>query len=337
MIYIFFCIETKMSDDNVRILRTPGHHGYGVKFSPFNPNLVAVATGQNFGLLGRGKLILSDLCLPDDGVVSSCEWSDALFDLTWSEQSPNNIVTASGDGTLHLWDTANPQAPLMVYQEHLKEVYSVDWSQTQDYQVFVSASWDTTLKLWDPNRSRSLMTMTGHEALVYQAVWSPHLSGCIASVAGDGILRIWNTKKNSQPSITIRVCEGEVLSCDWCKYNENVIATASTDANIYGWDLRQPTLPIFILFGHEYPVRRVKFSPFIETQLASASYDFTTRVWDHTAPSPCLEVMKNHTEFVYGLDLSNHKEGVMADCAWDQTVAIYRPGKPHLTPHEALQ
>ncbi|XP_042218480.1 peroxisomal targeting signal 2 receptor-like isoform X2 [Homarus americanus] len=312
-----------MSKGRVRFLRTPNHHGYSVKFSPFDPNLIAAATGQNFGLSGGGKLITADLGLPGDSVLCCFDWKDALFDLTWSEQNPHNIVTASGDGSLHFWDITKPQAPLMVYQEHLKEAYSLDWSQTRDHQLFISASWDTTLKLWDPNRRKSIVTMTGHEANVYQCAWSPHLSGCVASVSGDGTLRMWNTTKESGPSMTIHAVDGEALSCDWCKYNQNIIATAGTDARILGWDLRQPRHPVFVLTGHGYPVRRVKFSPFNETQLASVSYDFTTRLWDHSVPSPCLEVMESHTEFVYGLDFSNHQESVMADCAWDQTIGIY--------------
>lgn len=40
---------------NTRFLHTPDRHGYSVKFSPFNPSLLGVATGQNFGLSGEGK------------------------------------------------------------------------------------------------------------------------------------------------------------------------------------------------------------------------------------------------------------------------------------------
>ncbi|XP_071536873.1 peroxisomal targeting signal 2 receptor-like isoform X2 [Panulirus ornatus] len=233
--------------EHIHFLHTPNLHGYNVKFCPFHQDHVAVATAQNFGLSGGGSLILADLSLPDNGIVCSCEWKDGLFDLTWSEEMPNKIVTASGDGTLQLWDTTKPGAPLMLYQEHTKEAYSLDWSQTRDHQLFISASWDATLKLWDPNHGKSLLTMLGHDALVYQAVWSPRLSGCVASVSGDGTLRIWNAKKKPQPSMTIRVCEGEVLSCDWCKYNQNVIATAGTDGAIHGWDLRQPGQAVFNL------------------------------------------------------------------------------------------
>lgn len=311
-----------------RRLPTPNHHGYSVKFCPFNRDVIAVASAQNFGLSGGGMLMVKNLSAPGDGTVSTCIWADGLFDLTFSEQTPNCVVTASGDGSLQLWDITKSQAPIMVYREHQKEAYSLDWTQTRDSQFFVSSSWDGTIKLWDPNREKSLLTMQGHEALVYQAIWSPHITGCVASVSGDQTLRIWNTKKDTRPVMTIRANQGEVLTCDWCKYNQNIIATAGTDCKIYGWDLRRPGEPVYVLQGHGYPVRRIKYFPFAETQLASVSYDLTTRIWDHSLPNPSLSVLETHSEFVYGLDFSNHVEGLLADCAWDQSVGIYHVLKP---------
>lgn len=35
----------------------------------------------------------------------------------------------------------------MVYKEHSKEVYGVDWNKTRLDQHFISASWDHTIKL----------------------------------------------------------------------------------------------------------------------------------------------------------------------------------------------
>ncbi|CAL4086578.1 unnamed protein product, partial [Meganyctiphanes norvegica] len=309
--------------NGVRLLHTPQYHGYNVKFSPYDPNLLAVASGQNFGLSGNGCLFVFNLAAPDSGVLINLSWTDGLFDVTWSEETPNCLVTASGDTSLQLWDTTKPQSPTTVYKGHTKEVYTVEWNQMRGRPAFISASWDASIKLWDPSQSSCVSSLNGHEALVYQASWSPHLPGCVASVAGDGKLKIWNAFRSRGASMTILAHEGEVLCCDWCKYNQNIVATAATDGLLKGWDLRSTKTAAFVLQGHEYPIRRVKFSPFQETQLTTVSYDFTTRLWDHTAPSPCVQVHESHTEFVYGLDMSTHQEGLIADCAWDQTVALY--------------
>lgn len=36
--------------------------------------------------------------------LTSFDTQDALFDLAWSESHENQIVTASGDGSIRLWD-----------------------------------------------------------------------------------------------------------------------------------------------------------------------------------------------------------------------------------------
>lgn len=52
----------------------------------------------------------------------SFDWTDALFDVTWSENNEHVLVTCSGDGSLQLWDTAGAAGPLQVYKEHTQEV-----------------------------------------------------------------------------------------------------------------------------------------------------------------------------------------------------------------------
>jgi len=49
--------------------RTPGFKGFNVKYSPFFDNKLAVATGQNYGLVGNGRLYILELT--PNGIV--CE------------------------------------------------------------------------------------------------------------------------------------------------------------------------------------------------------------------------------------------------------------------------
>lgn len=137
----------------------------------------------------------------------------------WSEQNENVAVSASGDGSLQLWncgavDDKNPAAAAMVpqtcYREHTKEVYSVDWSKTRQEQLMVSASWDCTTKLWDPLRTHSLSTYRGHSELVYNAKFALHMPNTFASVSGDGYLKIWNAL-SQRPTASVKAHDAEVV------------------------------------------------------------------------------------------------------------------------------
>lgn len=305
---------------------TPNRHGYSVRFSPFNPDRLVVATSQYFGLAGGGTLFLLELT-PEGTVIEtqSFQWSDGLFDVVWSETDAAVVVSASGDGGLQIWNLACPGLAPHTLREHKKEVYSVDWSRTRQEQLVLSASWDCSVKLWDPNRQVSLSTYLGHSQLVYNAMWSPHVPNCFASVSGDGTIKLWNSLNTQRASATLRAHDAEVLSCDWCKYDQNILATAGSDGLIRGWDLRNFTQPIFEQKGCEYAVRRVQFSPHSLSIMASVSYDFTTRIWDFKQSSEALETIKHHSEFVYGLDWSTHRKGQLADCGWDSLVHVFSP------------
>ena len=37
------------------------------------------------------------------------EWGEGLFDCSWSEHNQDFSVTASGDGSLQIWDLKNPK------------------------------------------------------------------------------------------------------------------------------------------------------------------------------------------------------------------------------------
>lgn len=137
----------------------------------------------------------------------------------WSEENENIVVSVSGDGSIQLWnvntDSESGSSPLsllpqMIYKEHKKEIYSIDWSRTRREQFVLTASWDCTIKLWDPNRTNSLSTYAGHSPIIYNAMFSPHIPNTFASVGGDGYLKIWNLFGFDQPIASIKAHDGEV-------------------------------------------------------------------------------------------------------------------------------
>lgn len=306
----------------VKVYRSPARHGYAVEVSPFIPNRVACAASQYYGIAGCGTLLILEDNPTGVSLAQSWEWSDGLFDVSWSESNEHVLVAGGGDGSLQLWDLTS-LSPLRVAKEHTQEVYAVDWSQTRGENLIVSASWDQTAKVWDPGL-QCLSTLRGHEGVIYSSIWSPHIPGCFATASGDGTLRIWDVK-SSLCRLAVPAHKAEILSCDWCKYDQNLLATGSVDCSVRVWDLRNVRQPVSQLPGHTYAIRRLKFSPFHKSVLASCSYDFTVRFWDFGLPQPLLETVEHHSEFVCGLDFNLHIPNQVVDCAWDETVKIYTP------------
>ncbi|KAK6465374.1 WD40-repeat-containing domain protein [Scheffersomyces coipomensis] len=255
--------------------RTKGYNGYGVQYSPFFDNKLAVASAANYGLVGNGRLFV--LNIENTGMIQeqiSWETQDGLFDVAWSEVHENQLTVASGDGSIKLFDLTVGQFPIMNWKEHSREVFSINWNLV-DKSNFISTSWDGTIKLWSPQRQQSLLTLGNNQLqqqsiatqqvqpagssvplshqqqhqqsqsqlstvnCVYNATFSPHSPSTIVSCSGNSHLQIWDIRIPNPLQMDYIAHGGlEVLSCDWNKYKSTIVASAGTDKSIRIWDLR---------------------------------------------------------------------------------------------------
>ncbi|KAF7803324.1 peroxisome biogenesis protein 7 [Senna tora] len=282
------------------VFKTP-FNGYSVKFSPFYENRVAVATAQNFGILGNGRVHVLDLS-PNPGQPISelvaYDTADGVYDVAWSESHDSLLVAAIADGSVKLYDLALPPTsnPIRSFHEHTREVHSADYNPIRR-DSFLTSSWDDTVKLWTMDRPTSVRTFKEHVYCVYSSVWNPRHGDVFASASGDCTVRIWDVREPGSTMI-LPAHEFEILSCDWNKYDDCIIATASVDKSIKVWDVRNSRVPITVLNGHGYAVRR----------------DALVSRYDH------------HSEFAVGVDMSVLVEGLMASTGWDELVYVWQHG-----------
>ncbi|CAL9015656.1 unnamed protein product [Prunus brigantina] len=284
------------------VFKTP-FNGYSVKFSPFYESRLAVATSQNFGILGNGRLHVIDLspaplgpAAPHQPITEliAYDTADGVYDVAWSESHDSLLVAAIADGSVKLYDVALPPAsnPLRSLHEHTRELWTVD-------------------------RPASVRTFKEHAYCVYSAVWNPRHADVFASASGDCTLRVWDVREPGSTMI-IPAHELEILACDWNKYDDCCIATASVDKSIKVWDVRSIRVPISVLNGHSYAVRKIKFSPHRQSSMMSCSYDMSVCLWDYMVEDALVARYDHHTEFAVGVDMSVLVEGLLASTGWDE-------------------
>jgi U3 small nucleolar RNA-associated protein 15 len=105
---------------------------------------------------------------------------------------PSQILTASDDTTLRLWDLPT-ETSLSVYSGHGDYVRSALVSP-DNASLVLSGSYDGTVRLWDTRldtREANVMTMR-HGAPVEDALIYPTGGGGIAVSAGGPTLRVWD-------------------------------------------------------------------------------------------------------------------------------------------------
>lgn len=299
---------------------TKGFSGYNLQYSPYYDNKIALVTGSNFGLIGNGKLFILNI-EPNGRIVESNAFltKDCLFDVSWNESNSNQVLVAQGDGTLRLFDINLRQYPIAIFKEHQREVLSCDWSLISKDR-FVSSSWDGTIKIWSPLRTKnSLFTLTqcnkanekvdNGKNCIYQAKFSPHNDNIIISSSGNSIVTLYdlrvnagnntnNTNDNNNNNVIYQFISNsglETLCCDFNKYRPHIIATGGVDNRIKIWDLRMlrndrmkfnglnnnvTSCVNEIVNGHDLAIRQIKWSPHSSHHLMSTSYDMTACVWN---------------------------------------------------------
>jgi WD40 repeat protein len=83
----------------------------------------------------------------------------------------NLLATASGDGTVKIWDFVNACCA-QTFSEHGQPVWKVAFHDTGDF--LLSCSMDHTVKLWDMNLKKSRFTFRGHVDSVNSIQFMPY-------------------------------------------------------------------------------------------------------------------------------------------------------------------
>lgn len=115
------------------------------------------------------------------------------------EETREFLISGSRDKTLMIWDIEERKDtdeekewgfPRKVLKGHSHFINDLQLSQ--DSRYVLSASWDSTLRLWDIKKGQTLRRFVSHTRDVLSVAFSPD-NRQIASGGRDKALKIWNT------------------------------------------------------------------------------------------------------------------------------------------------
>lgn len=189
--------------------------------------------------------------------------------------SDAEIVSASGDSTLILWDLET-KTPKTMFADHAADVLSVASHEASN--MIVSGSCDCLVKLWDKRTSgkRAAKTFPGHESDVNSVAFFSN-GQAIASGSDDSSCRIFDIRAYQQIQCfaSDRILCG-VTSVDVSK-SGRVLAASYDDGLVHLWDSQLAEISQ-VLRGHEDRVSVVGVSPDGKA-IATGSWDTLVRIW----------------------------------------------------------
>ncbi|RYG66362.1 hypothetical protein EON64_09945 [archaeon] len=121
--------------------------------------------------------------------------------------NPHNeflLATGGSDNVVKLWDLRNMATELHQLEGHRAGVYQLSWSPF-DECILASSAEDRRVNVWDTSRigkeqnpedaedgpPELLFVHGGHTAKVFDFSWNSNDAWCVASVAEDNVLQIW--------------------------------------------------------------------------------------------------------------------------------------------------
>ncbi|KAK6302914.1 hypothetical protein J4Q44_G00272690 [Coregonus suidteri] len=155
----------------------------------------------------------------------------------------NNFVVGSEDGSVYTACRHGSKAGISeVFEGHHGPVTGlschsaggpVDFSH-----LFISASFDWTVKLWTTKSTRPLYSFEDSCDYVYDVMWSPTHPALFACVDGSGRLDLWNLNDDTEvPSASVVVDGCPALNRVRWSHSGREIATGDSDGQVLVYDV----------------------------------------------------------------------------------------------------
>ena len=253
---------------------------------------------------------------PPSFSVASVVWVDG-----WSDFARRSRYSAGRDGVVCSWDlnlplsksasqscAAQPGPTTFRNQVQAHSHWINDIVLTQNNSALVSASSDTTVRLWRPHsESTSVPDPIGKHTDYVKALATPgNQSSWVASGGLDHKLYLWDLNGG-----------GEVLNIDACGEDQtakgsvyalgavsSVIASGGPESVVRVWDPKSGKL-ITKFVGHTDNIRDILVNRDGDT-IMTASSDQTVKIWSLTA-GRCMHTLTMHNDSVWSL-YSNHPQ-----------------------------
>ena len=271
--------------------------------------------------------------------------------------SPDNrcIISGTQDGTIKVWDAHNG-SELMTFEGHEGPVRSVAFSPdgkqivsaggstimiwnavtgeliktltapvisaafSPDGKRIVSGSGDTTIKVWDVDSGRELMTLEGHEEGVISVAFSPDGSR-IVSGSWDKTIKVWDAVIGGEPIMTLKGHGRYATSVAFSPDGSRIVSSGYIDCMIKIWDAESgEELRTIEQVGTQ--VLSVAFSPDV-SQIVSGggSGDNEIKLWD-TETGNEVRTLKGHKGQVFSVAFSPDGKRIVSRSR-DNTIKVW--------------
>ncbi|XP_020091782.1 WD40 repeat-containing protein HOS15-like [Ananas comosus] len=156
-----------------------------------------------------------------------------VYAIKW-DPTGSLLASCSGDKTVKIW-RIDEQKHLYDFREHTELVRTISWrppgpngaNNSNQQAVLASASFDSTIKLWDVGQGRLLNSLNVHRDAIYTIAFSPNCE-YLASGGADQCLHIWSVKEGK--IVKIRRMNVSIFAVCWNREGDKIAASLASGA-----------------------------------------------------------------------------------------------------------
>ncbi|KAK2811380.1 pre-mRNA cleavage and polyadenylation factor (CPF) complex subunit [Emmonsiellopsis sp. PD_5] len=194
------------------------------------------------------------------------QYQAGVTSAAWSH-SHDWLISGGQKGDIKYW-RPNFNNVETVDDAHHDAVRDLAWCPSDT--KFLSASDDTTLKIFDFTARMCEITLTGHGWDAKSCDWHP-TKGLLVSGSKDHQVKFWDPR-TGRCLTTLHSHKNTVTCTRFSRVNSNLLATSSRDQTARVFDLRMMR-DICILRGHEKPISSMTWHPIHSSLISTGSED----------------------------------------------------------------
>lgn len=142
------------------------------------------------------------------------------------------LASCSDDFSVKIWDVSldASKACIFDFREHKKEVNTIRWSPdvpSSPFFTLASASFDTTVKLWNVKTGKCIRTFN-HDCPVYAIAYSPD-GKYLASGDLNGVINVWSIENENL--VKVYHGNGDIFDVNW-NTEGNMISACYSNGDI---------------------------------------------------------------------------------------------------------
>ena len=309
----------------IAILYIDNLDGAACNFSYLSPSIIGASFVENFGIIGKGKIILLNFDNKSVKPFKEKFFDEGINCIKFNRISNNIIHAGDVEGKLIILNYSNNYADedkIMIEKIHQGGITSLNTGKINK-NLLLSTSLDNSSKIFDINANKLVLSI---QNFFKKGITSSSIDyktpNIISLCSNDGYVLLFDIRNISRP-IKCFSFNNPIMTCDF-NYYETSFSIGESNGMITLYDLRQSNNnPLNTFIGHHLATKEIKFSPFHKNILCSCGYDMNINVWDVKYSTP-IKTFKHHTEFVTGIDFSPLESNILSSISFDKNLDIFK-------------